>query len=227
MAQLLELPRRALGTADTVLNRSTSVDDWGRDAHLLRALQPFLRLRWQVSVGGDQHLPARAGALLVTNQRRFSQSPTYVAWSLSEATGRPVRFVGRPDIAPLGPALARLGGLLDDPAEVEGALRHGQLVVIGAAPTSHPRHAGAVDHELVGAAVKAGVSVYPVASMSGMFTRGARAEVGPLVRNRRKRRGPLAEVELAEAVQRSLQKLLDELGGVQTGMTAIDWLGEG
>jgi hypothetical protein len=47
------------------------------------------------------------------------------------------------------------------------------------------------------------------------------------VRLRKKRRGPLAEIELAEATQRHLQKMLDELGGVQTGMPAIDWLGEG
>jgi len=52
-------------------------------------------------------------------------------------------------------------------------------------------------------------------------------QVGAQVRLRTKRRGPLAEHELAEHTQRHLQRMLDELGGVQTGMTAIDWLGEG
>jgi hypothetical protein len=63
--------------------------------------------------------------------------------------------------------------------------------------------------------------------MSSPFSRTARAEVGPPVRLRKKRRGPLAEIEIAEAAQRHLQRILDELGGMQTGMVAIDWLGEG
>ena len=111
--------------------------------------------------------------------------------------------------------------------EVEGALRHGELVVLGTSPTSHPRHAGVVDHEIVGAAVMSGVHVFPVASMSARLGRSARADVGPMVRNRHNRRGPLAEVELSEAVQRSLQKMLDEFGGTYTGVAPIDWLGEG
>ena len=43
----------------------------------------------------------------------------------------------------------------------------------------------------------------------------------------RTRRGPLAEVELADAVQRHIQKMLDEFGGMQTGVTPVDWLAEG
>ena len=93
--------------------------------------------------------------------------------------------------------------------------------------TSHPRHAGTVDHALIGAAVAAGVPVHPVASMSSPTGRAARAEVGSAVRPRRARRGPLAEVEMAEMIRRHLQKMLDELGGIRTGMTPIDWLGEG
>ena len=84
-----------------------------------------------------------------------------------------------------------------------------------------------LDHELVGAAVTAHVAVIPVASMSSPYSRTARAEVGPPVRLRKKRRGPLAEIEIAEAAQRHLQRVLDELGGMQTGMAAFDWLGEG
>jgi 1-acyl-sn-glycerol-3-phosphate acyltransferase len=244
-SNLVELPRRAAGATGRVVvdaGRSAgnavvaplrplvparSVDDWGRDEHLIAALRPLARLRWRVSVGGDQRLPARGGALLVTNDRRMSFSPLYVSWALAEATGRPVRFVGRPDIAPIGPLLQRAGALLTDPTEVRAALRAGELVLIATAATSHPRHAGSVEPDLVGAAVAAGVPVIPVASMSSPFSRAARAEVGPAVKLRRKRRGPLAEVELADAVQLHLQKMLDSLGGMQTGMTALDWLGEG
>jgi 1-acyl-sn-glycerol-3-phosphate acyltransferase len=229
MAQLIELPRRPSTTGDDdALRASTgTVDEWGRDAQLLEQMSPLLRLRWNVSVGGLHHLPARAGALLVTNERRLSMSPLYVSWALSRASGRPIRFAGRPDSAPLGSALRRIGALLRDPQEVHGALRHGQVVLIGAGTTSHPRQAGAVDHQLIGAALTAGVAIIPVASMSSLFARAARAEVGAPVRERRSRRGPLADVEVAEAVQRHLQKMLDELGGAQTGVAPIDWLGEG
>ena len=230
MAQLIELPRRpaaaVVATTESLIITG-AVDEWGRDAHLIKILSPLLRLRWDVSVGGLQHLPARAGALLVTNERRLSLSPLYVSWALARATNRPVRFVGRPDSAPLGAALRRFGALLSDPDEVRGALRHGELVVMAARATSHPRHAGPVDHELIGAAITTGVAVIPVASMSSVMGRAARAEVGAAIRPRRKRRGPLADLEVAEAVQRHLQKMLDELGGVHTGMAPIDWLAEG
>lgn len=219
MAPVIRLPR-AWFQAD-------SVDEWGRDAHLIEILSPAATLRWNVSVGGVHHLPKRDGALLVTNSRRFSLSPIYAAWALSRTIGRPVRFVGRPDIAPIGPFLQRLGGLLDTPDELRGALRAGELVVIACAHTSNPRHAGAVDHELVGAAVTTGSPVFPVASMSSLFGRGARVEVGPQVRPHRKRRGPLAELELADVTQRHLQRLLDGLGGLHTGVAPIDWLAEG
>ena len=63
--------------------------------------------------------------------------------------------------------------------------------------------------------------------MSTMFGRAARVEVGAAVRPRRKRRGPLAEVELAEQTQLSIQRLIDGLGGVHTGVAPIDWLAEG
>lgn len=226
MAQLIELPTREPREEDVPPPFET-VDDWGRDDRLIRLISPLASLRWSVSVAGAHHLPERAGALLVTNTRRGSWSQLYVAWALARATNRPVRFVGRPDVAPIGPFLRRLGALLRNPTEVEGALRAGELVVFPATPTRHPRHAGAVDHEVLGAAVRAGVAVYPVASMSSVVGRAARADVGAAVRPRRKRRGPLAEVELADVVQRHIQTMLDEFGGVQTGVAPVDWLAEG
>jgi len=234
MAQVLRLPGRVESQAESPATAPAppawargTVDGWGRDDQLVRALSPLLRARWAVSVGGERHVPAAGGGLLVTNTRRLSLSAVYVAWALGEAVGRPVRFAGRPDVAPVGPLLRRLGGLLDDPREVRCALRDGELVVATASATAHPRHAGAVHHDLIGAALAAGVQVLPVASTSAAFARGARVEVGAPVRLRRARRGPLAEVELALAVQRALQTMLDELGGVGAGVSAIDWLGEG
>jgi len=148
-------------------------------AHLIELLTPAATLRWDVSVGGIHHLPKRSGALLVTNSRRFSLSAIYAAWALSQAIGRPVRFGGRPDTAPIGPFLQRFGGLFNKPEEISGALRAGELVGVSAKGTRNPRHAGPVDPALIGAAVISGTPVYPVASMSTPFGRTARVEVGP------------------------------------------------
>jgi hypothetical protein len=65
--------------------------------------------------------------------------------------------------------------------------------------------------------------VFPAATASAPFLRGARVEIGPEVRPNRARRGPLAELELADALESVIQQLLDELGGPVTG-TPLDWL---
>ncbi len=249
MAQLLQLPLRQLGGAAsnaagavTRLNQrvsdlvatpfkpflpTNSVDDWGRDPHLIQSLGPLARVRWQVKVGGQQHLPTTGPALLVANARRLSLSTLYASWALGDAIGRTVRFVGRPDMAPVGPLMRRFGALLTDPDEVASALRNGEIVMISAASTSHPRHAGTIDHALVAAAVLTDTPVFPVATMSSPMGRAARVEVGKVEKLRRKRRGPLAEVELSEQLQKRLQKLLEEMGGIHTGVGPIDFWGEG
>ncbi|HEX2782605.1 MAG TPA: hypothetical protein VHN36_03395 [Ilumatobacteraceae bacterium] len=204
-----------------------SVDEWGRSAQLIELITPAVKLRWDVSVGGEHHLPKRGGALLVTNSRWFSLNTIYTAWALSRTIGRPVRFGGRPDIAPLGPLMQRFGGLLNKPEEIRSALRDGELVVVSTRGTRNPRHAGAVDPALIGSAVSTSTPVFPVASMSSPFGRAARVEVGAQMRPTHKRRGPLAELELADVTQRHIQRLLDGFGGLHTGVAPVDWLAEG
>lgn len=195
------------------------VDDWGRDPALVRSVMRLARGRWNVSVGGDQFLPRRKGALLVVNARRFALSPILAAFAVSEAVGRPVRFVGRPDTAPVGAFSRRIGGLLEHPDEVAGALAASQIVVMGA----EHGDVGRVDHALVGAALASGVSVYPAATVSSPFSRAARVEIGPASKSLRRRRGPLSELELADQVRVDIARLLDELGELHTG-TPLDWL---
>ena len=199
------------------------VDDWGRDPHFVGRVWTLSHLRWDIAVNGHGRIPKTSGALIVVNARRFALAPVFAALSIGGAVGRPVRFVGRPDIAPVGPVMQRLGGLLARADEIAGALRGGQIVVMGADQTRHPRHVGHVDHRLVGAAVAAGTKVFPAATASVPFLRSARVEIGPEVRPDRRRRGPLTELELADALETAIQKLLDELGGVATG-TPFDWL---
>jgi hypothetical protein len=150
-------------------------------------------------------------------------APIYAALALSEAVDRPVRFVGRPDVAPVGPLLRRIGGLLDHPDEVAGALAAGQLVIMGAAHNERLRKVGRVDHALVGGALAAGVQVFPAATSSNPIGRAARLEIGAPSRSPRRRRGPLSELELADQVARDIELLLSEIGELRTG-TPIDWL---
>lgn len=228
-AGVLTLPARATGqaaagTAKTLREWSANdVDDWGRDSETVRRAFALSRLRWDVAVGGTEHLPQRAGALIVVNARQYALAPIFAALAIGDAMGRPVRFVGRPDIAPIGPLLQRLGGLLPIEAELEGALRAGELVVLGADHRPDNAATGTVDHRLVGSAVAARVRVLPGVTLSAPLQRAARVELGPPVRRTRVRRGPLAELELADALQKRIDELTLEFGGPLTG-TLLDWI---
>jgi hypothetical protein len=202
---------------------ATHVDDWGRDDDFVDRVWRLGRLRWSTTVGGVEHVPRRAAALIVVNARRFALAPVFAALAIGEAVGRPVRFVGRPDVVPLGPMLQRLGALLPLEDELEGALRAGELVVLGARHELTNRSTGPIDHRLVGAAVATKARVLPAATLSVPGRRNARVEIGPPIRPHRKRRGPLAELELTDLVARHIDEVLAELGGMVTG-TPLDWL---
>jgi hypothetical protein len=229
MAGVVTVPARAAGataagTARTLRDWSGGdVDDWGCDSHAVARAFAATAVRWDVAVGGTEHLPRRGGALIVVNARSFALAPVFAAFAIGDAIGRPVRFVGRPDIAPMGPLLQRLGGLLPVAEELEGALRAGQLVLLGAAHRRDNTRTGAIDHGLVGAAVAARARVIPAMTLSTPLTRAARVELGAPVTRARIRRGPLAELELADALQRRIDELLVEFGGPLTG-TVLDWI---
>ena len=147
------------------------VDDWGRDAACVRLAVSLGHLGWTVIVDGAGHLPVRRGALIVVSGRRYALAPIITALALGETTGRPVRFVGRPDVAPFGPLLRRLGGLLDRADEVRGALRAGELVVIGTG-----------DQRLVATAVETGTRVFPARTATTPWSRKVHIEISPAVR---------------------------------------------
>lgn len=233
LADVITLPVRSVGSKTASIATTAAehvrvwtaneVDDWGRDNGFVDRVWATSRLRWNISVGGAEFVPKRAGALIVVNTRRFALAPIFAALAIGAAVDRPVRFVGRPDTAPVGPVMQRLGGLLPIPREIESALRAGELVVLGAAPHATNRTTGRIDHRLVGAATMAKVSSIPAATVSVPLRRSARVELGAPIRLARKRRGPLDELETADALQARIDGLLDELGGALTG-TPLDWL---
>jgi len=203
---------------ETVLRWThNSVDDWGRDARFTDRIRSVSGLRWDVMIDGQDRLERVGGGLVVVNTRRWSLSPIWSALHLGRALDRPVRFVGRPDIAPAGPALQRLGGLLSNSSELTRVLAAGELVVLGAEPTVSPHHVGVVDHDLIGAAVAAKVPVFPAATASSSLQRSARLQIGAPIAVNRRRRGPLAELELADDVAIAIGAMLD-------GFTWNGWL---
>ena len=235
-ADVITMPARtvgnqAAGAATTSVRTFRSwvaneVDDWGRDNAFVNRIWSASQVRWSTSVGGAGQLPKRAGALIVINTRRFALAPVFASLALGAQIDRPVRFVGRPDVAPLGPMMQRLGALLPVEAEIEGALRAGEIVVLGAEHLATNQRTGLIDHHLVGAAVAAKVKVHPAATVSVPLRRDARVEIGAAVRLRNRRRGPLEELETADLLQVRIDGLLDEMGGTLTG-TPLDWLPSG
>ncbi|MEP1126404.1 MAG: hypothetical protein ABJH68_21175 [Ilumatobacter sp.] len=202
---------------------SHATDDWGRDPMLVRNMMLLAQIRWDVATGGDQRLPKRAGALVVVNAPSWAASTVFTAFAISEAIDRPVRFVGRSPIPVLHSFDRRIGGLLEHPDEIAGALRADEIVVLGAASARGSRGVGPVDHSIIGAALATGTRIFPAGTTSSPFSRRARVEIGTPTRPPRARRGPLSELELADRIRQEIRGLLDEMGDIVTG-TPLDWL---
>lgn len=186
------------------------VDEWGLDPELVALANPIFATRWDIEVQGAEWLPAVGGAVLVFNRRFGVSEPWVLARGIRQATGRFVRTVGVPDIAPIGPFLRRFGGVLDRTDEVAGLLRAGQLVGLPMTRDVRSRErVGQLDVERIEAAIQTGSPVVPVALVGREVGRSWRIVVGePL--SPTAHGGPLAAAELAEATRGASQVLLDE-----------------
>ena len=143
---------------------SFAVDEWGLDPEMVSLANPIFGLRWDIEVQGADQLPALGGAVLVFNRRFGVSEPWVVARGIRQATGRFVRTVGVPDVAPIGPFLRRFGGVLDRTDEIAGLLRSGQLVGLPMSRDLRSRErVGSLDVERLEAAIETGCPVVPVA----------------------------------------------------------------
>lgn len=192
------------------LNGTYEVDPWGLDPDLVELASPLWSLRYGIAVDGADHLPADGPALLVANRRLGVSEPFVLARGVRLATSRHVRCVGVPDVAPVGPVLRRLGGVLARPDEVAGLLRAGHVVgVLLDRDVRQRAHAGAVPSSLVAPAFELDVPVLPVAVVGRELGRSWRVRVGAPVA-RPDGRGPLAMAALADKARAGVQQLLDE-----------------
>jgi hypothetical protein len=187
----------------------SAVDEWGLDPDLIDAVTPLARLRWTIDVTTTDELPLSGAALLVYNRRFGVSEHLVLASAVWEQTGRPLRFVGVPDRAPLGPLLRRVGGALDRTDEIAGLLRAGALVglPLGRELLS-ARHAGNPPVDRLRAPVQLGVPVLPVALFGFEVGWRWRVVVGPPVEPP-DHQGPLAVEQFADRVRDRVQGLLE------------------
>jgi len=187
-----------------------TVDPWGLDLALVHAVSPLLSLRYGIDVDRPERLPADGPALLVANRRFGLSEPFVLARGVRLATGRVVRTVGVPDVAPVGPLLRRFGGVLARPDEVAGLLRAGEVVGVFLDRDVRERsHAGQVPGSLVAPAFDIGAPVVPVALVGREAGRDWRVRLGLPIAHP-DGRGPLALDALARRARTGVQELLDE-----------------
>jgi hypothetical protein len=192
------------------LDGAYEVDPWGLDVDLVQTLSPLFGLRFGIDIDRPERLPVKGPALLVANRRFGLSEPFVLARGVRLATGRVVRTVGVPDVAPLGPVLRRLGGVLARPDEVAGLLRAGEVVgVLLDRDVRQRAHAGAVPSALFAPAFELGVPVVPVALVGREVGRAWRVRLGLPVPHP-DGRGPLSLAALADRARAGVQELLDE-----------------
>ena len=192
------------------LDGSYTVDEWGLDTDLVQFVSPFLSVRWQIAVEGAEALPDDGPAVLVFNRRFGISEPFVVARGVRHAIGRYVRAAGAPDVAPVGPALRRMGAVLARTDELAGLLRADHMIAVGLRASARRRHhAGEPPGELLAPALAQGAPVFPVAVTGRELGRRWRLVIGPSI-ERPTTRGPLAVEELADRARAGVQALLDD-----------------
>jgi hypothetical protein len=193
------------------IDGSYVVDEWGFDPDFVAVLSPLLAARWMIRVEGAENIPPEGAAVLVANRRIGMSEPFAVAGAVWQATGRVLRVLGVPDIAPIGPVLRRMGAVQDRPDELAGVLRAGQLALVfldrqyrmGA-------RVGQLARESVAPAVELGVPVLPVAVTGRELSRQWRVQIGAQVSPRTATGpGPLAVAETIDAVRAEIQESID------------------
>ena len=192
------------------LSGQYEIDPWGYDAELVDLVDPLAGLRWRVDVVGAEHVPTEGAGILVANRRTGWPEPLVLGRGVRHATGRRIRFLGIPDVAPIGPALRRLGGAVGRPEELAALLRAGHLSALPLTRRWGPRRAaGTLDPAALAPAVELGLPVVPVGlvgrELLGRWTVFVGAPIDPP-----QYRGPLGLAEAAERARDGVQAQLDE-----------------
>ena len=193
------------------LSGSYVVDEWGFDPDFVAVLNPLFGARWSIRVEGGEHVPHEGAAVLVANRRLGMSEPFVIARAVWQSTGRVVRVLGLPDIAPIGPVLRRMGAVQDRPDELAGVLRAGQLALVFLdRQLQMGARVGHLARETLAPAIETGVPVLPVAITGRELGRRWRVAIGGAASARTATgSGPLAVAETVDAVRAEIQDLID------------------
>ncbi|HEX9683860.1 MAG TPA: hypothetical protein VGA13_12320 [Acidimicrobiales bacterium] len=196
------LRRRITGAFET--------DEFGLDVELMQIFDPLVSLRWNIEVKNAGVVPAIGPAVIVANRRFGVSEPIVLGRGVRLATGRRARFLGVPDIAPVGPILRRVGGAVDRPEELHSLLRLGHVVTLSLKRSIRQRgKAGTVPAFSLEPALALGVPVIPAAVIGREVGRRWHVVLGDPI-PRLSGSGPLAMAELADEARMRVQALLDE-----------------
>ena len=159
--------------AGRVLQRRISgdyaVDETGFDPDIADLVAPLVGIGWRIRVEGADRLPD--GPAVLVHPRVVGPPETFaVVRGVRLATGRRVRFLGIPDVDPVGPFLRKLGGALAHPAELAGLLRAGHLVAVGERRALRPKPGpAALPAALAAVAFDLDVPIVPVGVRPGLL----------------------------------------------------------
>lgn len=203
-------PTQLPGLARRRVRGQYVVDPWGADHDWLDMIALATRFVVRPSAEGLDRIPD-GPAVLVANRRIGIGEALAIAVAVRRHNGRLVRLVGVPDIAPLGPMLRRVGGVLADANEIRSLLVAGELVGIPLTGQVRVQRAGTLRPELLIPAIELAVPVVPVAVVGGELTGTWRIAVGhPVEAPPARRRRSLAAAELADRARAGVQVLLDD-----------------
>ena len=193
------------------IDGSYVVDEWGFDPDFVAVLSPLLEARWRIKVEGAENIPDEGGAVLVANRRFGMSEPFAVASGVWQSTGRIVRVLGVPDIAPIGPFLRRMGAVQDRPDELAGVLRAGQLALVFLdRQLRMGARVGHLGRDAIAPAVELGIPVLPVAVIGRELSRRWTVEIGePASPRTTTGAGPLAVAETTDSVRAEIQEIID------------------
>jgi 1-acyl-sn-glycerol-3-phosphate acyltransferase len=186
------------------------VDPWGADHDWIDLVGLATRLVVRPSAEGLERIPD-GPAVLVANRRLGIGEALALALAVRRSSGRLLRLVGAPDVAPFGPMLRRVGGVLADAREVRSLLHAGEIVGVPLSPQARVQRAGTIRPELLVPAIELSVPVVPVAIVGGELTGSWRIAIGhPVEAPPARRRRSLAAAELADRARAGVQVLLDD-----------------
>lgn len=196
---------RVMGQA---LRGRVEVDPWGLDPEWFDLWAGAARVLLSLRVEGAEHVPD-GPVLVVANRRIGTAEPAALAAAVQDLTGRRLRWAALADVGPLATAGRRLGGVLEQPAELAAVLRAGESVAVVAQRRLRPiGRVGAVSPVPISAAMAQDVPVLPVAVRGRPTGRRWVVRFGrPLATPGH--RNPLAVVEHAGRVRSAIQDLLD------------------